>query len=155
MAQQLAKLPPEQRQMVEQMMQSQMGQVAKGFVEGKIRLTWKKTGETDEILGYKCTKYEGYLNDQPFMEARVTDKFELGDNFIALLRAHGMLPESGEGEIQPLPDFPLKTIMAMNFGMGSTREESVAVEIQKKKVPDSEFELPPGLTKTEMPLQMH
>ena len=153
-AQELENLPPEQREMVEQMMQSRMGKAMQDMMEGKFRLTWNKTGDTEKILGYKCVKYVGLLNGQPFMEVWVTDKYDLGETFIAMLRAYGIVGGEGEAEIQPLHGLPLKSITTMDLGMGKVREESVAVKVRKKKIPDSEFELPAGLTKSEANMRM-
>jgi hypothetical protein len=150
MAAQLQNLPPEQRQMMEKMMQSQMGKMTKEAMEGKFRLSWKETGETAEILGHLCKKYIGLINDQPILEAWVTDQYDVGEELASLLKAEGLLGGEGESEIQVLHGLPLKTITTVDLGTGFVREESIAVKIQEASIPASEFELPSGLTREAM-----
>ncbi len=73
---QLANLPPEQRQMVEQMMRARGGLPGANAQQAP-KLQYRAAG-SDKVGKWTCTKYEGYVGQQKTAEVCAVDPKEFG-----------------------------------------------------------------------------
>lgn len=145
MRQQLAALPEEQRKMAEQMMGSQMKPK-----EPEVEV--EKTGETKTVSGYSCTKYvvkeDGATvssvwasNSIPEFAVMKKDMEEFAKRMAAMSRASSKKKASlTEG----VDGFPMLT-----ESVDGSRTE--VTNIEAAEVPASEFEVPQGYSREEMP----
>jgi len=145
MRQQLAALPKEQREMAEKMMGSQMKQK-----EPEIEV--EKTGESKTVSGYSCTKYlvkeDGALvssvwasSSIPEFDVMRKDMEQFAKRMAVMSKASrkskGALTEGVDG-------FPMLTETADGMRTEVTK-------IEAAEVPASEFAVPEGYSKEEMP----
>ncbi|MBD3287766.1 hypothetical protein GF337_03090 [candidate division KSB1 bacterium] len=148
MQKQMEDMPPEQRKMMEKMMGDKMKSMASG--EG-MNITVKKTDETKTINGYNCRKIVYYSGDEPIMDIWLTDKYQLGSEFVKSYAQMGLIKGDLSEATKNMKGFPIKSEMQMDAGMGKKIESTTTVtKIVPTSVSDSQFELPKGLKKTEM-----
>jgi len=150
MQEQMKNMSPEERKMMEQMMGSKMAKMM-GAGEGP-QLSVKKTGEIQTVNGYKCNKVLLNSENEPLMTFWMTDKYQLGNEFMETYRKMGFFDSYIPAEMKEMKGFPIKTEMSMNTGFGNVETMTIVNKIVPQSVSTSEFELPKGLKKREMPM---
>jgi len=156
MKEELNNMPPEQRKMVEEMMQSQMDMTGEGP-----QIYYKKVASGEKMNGWICDKYEGYRKEQKVEEVWTADEAEAGmspkefntlKRMFATLDAFDMqgiqLYEFGSKEAEELQKYsgiPVKTIELNEEGQA--KETTKLKETKKQDFEDSFFQLPEGLKK--------
>lgn len=112
-----------------------------------------KTGRTDKIAGYSC---DVYAIDDPATSMHLEACSASGINLIAfgMSNPFGMLAKGGGNEdvLTQLVShgFPLR--IAYLDASGAPMMKMEATRVEKKSVPDSEFTVPTGYTKTASPI---
>lgn len=146
MKKQLESMPPEQRQMVEKM----MGKQTIGTDNSK-SIDVTQTKEKKTISGFLCTKYVlkdsgkevGTLwttNNVPNFKSMKKDFKEFGERMAAQMPLKGS--QYAEA-LKKVEGFPIQTTIG---SMTTT-----VLKIEKKSLPESEFEIPAGYKKVEPP----
>jgi hypothetical protein len=146
MKEQLAQLPEEQRKMAEEMMGSRMG-----GKEPKVEVS--KTGESSTISGFNCTKYvvkhDGQhastvwaTKDITGFETMKTDMEEFARRMKAMMKNLGS--KNPSGILEGVDGFPIQT--ETNDGW-----KTVVTRVEQKSTPATDFEVPAGYKKEEMP----
>lgn len=109
--------------------------------------TFEKSGETETILGYTCTKYV-YTSGEDTTEIWVTDQLGTfgGFNFGGRPGGRSGVPQGWASALQGKAFFPMRVIGTENGK--SFRMDVTAVE--KVSIPDSEFAPPDGWQKFDM-----
>jgi hypothetical protein len=143
MQKELAGMPPEQRQMVEQMMRERMPGMHASTVPAEVT----KTNETRQINGYACTKYvirrgqETLMtlwttNDIKDFSAMRKDFDEFAKHLAAVRRMDGDLGQS----MRQVEGFPIQT----ETGQG---RKTLVTKVEKRAITASEFDIPAGYKK--------
>jgi len=107
------------------------------------RPTITKLDEEVEILGYNCQKYKvvSTIQDQTMESFIWVSK----DIVVPYPKNSGdMLGGSGAFYFPELEGFPLKMVNNLNSGMGMVKMEMVAVNVERKAMDDSLFNIPEG-----------
>lgn len=145
MKKEMKNMSPEERKMMEKM----MGNKAGGMFgeEQKFDITVKRSGKTKSILGYNCEQIFLKLNEDPMMEMWVTDKFNIGNEFLEVYQKMGFMKGNFSDEAKQIKGIPLLTKMSMDMGMGKMDSESQVTKIVATSVSDSEFDVPSGYKK--------
>jgi hypothetical protein len=160
MQEQMAKMTPEQRAQMEKMMG---GKMPPGMMGGKPD-TWdvKNTGKTDTSEGRKCTIWilnkNGQLNEElcvvPFGSLPGNEDFEktfkeLAESFKGM--ADG-LPGAGDAvnARNSIKGYPVRTRF-FEPGGAERAMENVVTKWVEESVPSSQFDIPAGYKKKEMP----
>ena len=154
MQEQMANMPPEQREMMEKMMKENMP--GAGAPKGKT--TYKKTG-AGKVGTWACEKYESYQDGVKKSEMCVVDPPVLGfsaADFTALKDMakpfeklakdmQSMMPQDG---VDGAPKgAPVKTTV---FADGKAKSETLIKSVKKEAFGAGVFDLPTGLTKKTM-----
>ena len=150
MEEQLKNMPPEQRAMVKQMMEKQMG--GESISSKSVAVEVRKTAEKSTVAGYAVQKHEIRVGGKHREDVWVTSKISLADEvdmdklqkFMESMSVGGM----EEAAYNNSPEyfglfrqgFPLKTVIIMPGG----NVVSEAVQVEKKDIPASEFSVPSG-----------
>ena len=119
---------------------------------GALAISFKHTGKTKTIKGYKCHQVIMNMGNEPMMEMWMTKKYFLGDDFLKIYQKMGLI----KGEIpkdSKLKGFPILTKMNMNMGMGKIETETTVTKIVKTSVSDSEFNVPRGYKKIDTQME--
>ena len=164
----LQNMPPERRDMVEQMMRKQMP--AQAAAAPKIDIDIKKVGDQETIEGYPCVKYDVLRDGKRVRELWITDWSnveggeEAADAFIGLADytqkmvgafSQGMgakignSMESAYTYLKEINGFPVLT-RELNSD-GSVESESTLKSAKKQSVAPSEFQVPEGYRQQQMP----
>jgi hypothetical protein len=150
-------LMPEQRMYMVTSMKATMDKVAQEAAKKESDATLEKTGEKEKILGYTCEKYLMKSKDGD-MAMWLTDQLGtfmgLGSNaqanaFGGGRRAKGQTEQAWEKALAGKNMFPLRVV-----GLGTDGKETYRMDvtaIDKKSLPDSEFQPPADWKKFEMP----
>jgi hypothetical protein len=157
MQQQLANLPPEQRRMMEQMMQ---GRGMPGMTAPP-QVVYRQTG-SDKVGQWSCTKYEGTANGQKVVEVCTVDpkEFELSPADFDVARQltefmKTLLPEAAEGAFMngTVQDqgFAGVPVRRTSFRDGAVESVTETAEFRKEAIPAAVFETPAGFRKEAMP----
>lgn len=155
MQEQLKKLPPDQRAMVENMMKGQMG----GAGAPVEKTVYRKVG-TDKVARWTCDKYEGYRGTQKTSELCTVDPsalgfvasdFEITRKLAEFLRK--LVPKDadnvfsfGKVEDQGYSGVPIRRV----FSMGQRPTTTETTEVTRQTFPPSTFEVPAGFTKQQL-----
>jgi len=142
-------MDPEEKEMMKKMMGNKAGSFFGNG--GSLAISFKHTGKTKTIKGYKCHQVVMNMSGEPMMDMWLTNKYSLGDDFLKIYQKMGLI----KGEIpkdSKLKGFPILTKMNMNMGMGKMETETTVTKIVKTKVSDSEFEVPRGYKKLDNPM---
>jgi len=159
----LKNVPPEQRAMMEKMIQGRMPPQAASPARSTIEL--RRTSESGNKNGYPCVKYEATLDGRKVREIWVTqwDNVEGGDEaagafeamaeFFAQMR--DSMPEFGQDEndnpfehMKEMNGFPVLTYEYATDG--SLRSESALSSSTRRSVAPEEFEPPSGYKQRQM-----
>jgi len=164
MQQQLAELPPDQRVQAEEMMKRQ-GIELPGSNPIPVKITLKKTNDTNKIAGYESVKYEIYRNGK--LDEEIWTSKEIGfeeeidmnkmTDYMSELRkieeslggASSVSNESEQAYIEVFSSgFPMKTT---DYPVSGTSIVEEIVKVSKKQIDSSEFRAPEGYK--EVPLE--
>lgn len=146
MKEQLAQLPPEQREMIEKNM--------KGMMPGaQSAPVYRKLG-TDKAGAWSCDKYESSLDGVKRAELCVANPKAIGipagdyNGFRDLLKPYEKLVRDMVAFLPPaeLEGVPVKSVF---FRDGKANEESQVKSIKSENLAAATFDLPAGLTKRE------
>lgn len=159
---QMKNLPPEQRQMMEQMMKGKMSTATpKKAPQG----AYKKTASGEKVNQWICDKYEGYFEGKKIKELWTTDwkqfglsaeEFnvfkEIGEFFEGLAKNAPMTFDKVGSEEwakeQGYAGIPVKTLSYLDGQLQGTMEITAA---RRQDFNASLFDLPAGLKKKEFP----
>lgn len=154
---QMKSMPPEQRAMMEKMMQGRTAMQPK-------KTTYKKVASGLKVNNWVCNKYEGYLEGVKKKEICTTDWKKLGITSKYLDVMHGLsefLSEftgekssffrMGSKEWEKEQGYSGLPVKSISYSQGNIKNISELQEITKKDVPASFFDLPKGLIKKENP----
>lgn len=145
MKDELDRMPPQQRALVEQMVGK------RGAAAGEERVEVRKTGVEKTIAGYRCQEYVVEVAGKEQLRACTTEQitgFEsMRDDWWQFQRGavRGM-PILGKAQLEAyrqIPGFPLET------QVGATR--AVIRKVDRATPPASEFEVPPGYERRPAP----
>jgi hypothetical protein len=161
----LAKLPPEQRKMMEDMLKGRGGRGFPGVpnagaAAASERTVYKRTG-TSKVGQWSCTTYEGFRGAEKVSEICAAEgrdfgltaaDFQVARQLADFLR--GMLPQVadqialyGSPEEQGFSGFPVRRTTLVNGQPASVTE---VTEVKREAIPASIFEVPAGFTKENM-----
>ena len=144
MEEQMKDMPPEERAMVEKMMGSQMSKMMGGDDEAG-ELSLKRTGKKEKISGLNCQQVVVTIDDEPFVEMWVTDKYELGGELFTIYEKMNLFKYKPNEDMKKFKSFPMKTVFTIDMGMGTMRNVTTVSEVVKTSVKESEFDLTKGL----------
>jgi len=164
MQEQLKNMPPEQRQMVEQMMRARglgAGPTRGGGPPASERIEYRRTG-TDKVAQFPCTKYEGYRGQAKVVEVCAAEPRDLGvtaadfevtrqfAEFIKIMlpQAADQIATYGSVEEQGFAGFPVRRT---SFRNGAVEFMTETTEFRRETLPASTFETPAGFTKEAVP----
>ena len=145
----MKKMSAEERKMMKKMMGGKMNSIM--GEEGKMNISIKKTGERKTIGGFKCKKYVYYLDNDPMVDFWMTDKYQLGSEFVEVYQKMGMFKGNITEESKKMKGFPIQTHSKIETGMGKFESVVTVTKITPKSISNSEFNLPKGLKKQSMP----
>lgn len=160
MEEQLANMPPEQRQMVERMMKGKMGQQAPQM-QAPQETEVKRTGSRETIHGYPCVKYEVWRGGQKVREIWATDWRKAGvkkgtlDVFKDMARFQREMFASMKGagsqrggfsEFEKIDGFP---ILTRDYENSKVRSETLFKSAKEKKMDAAIFDPPKGYTEAQ------
>ncbi len=172
MEQALAQVPPEQRAMVERMMQGNMGGLGGMGGPSPIEVEMPKieireTSRTDTINGYDCTYFESYEDNQKegdhcvatWSELGVSDNIQHSFNAMAEMM-EGFLEQLGSmtgGEVDSnvlayLKDMEGYPVLSRQYSNGQAESESILSSIVEQDLDESEFSPPEGYSQQSMGL---
>jgi hypothetical protein len=158
-------LPPEQRQMMEKMMQGR-GMPAMQPA-GATKIVYKKAASSEKVNQWACAKYEGYREAEKVKDVWTTDWKSFGltaENFKLMQDLSEFFKdfakdmaasfdqigsEEWEKE-QGYTGIPVKTL---SYANGKLRDATEVTEVKQESLAATLFDLPPGLTKKEMPFK--
>ena len=160
MQEQLKNLPPEQRQIVEQMMRGRGG-LPGGPPAAAPKVQYRAAG-SDKAGQWTCAKYEGYVGQQKTSEVCTVDPKEFGlsaadfdvarqfGDFMKTLMptASGEMFVNGTPDDQGFSGIPVRQTSFQNGKVQSVRE---ITEFRRETVPASAFEVPAGFRKEAAP----
>ncbi len=149
MAEAMKDMDPAEREQMKKMMRDKMG----GMMgeEGTLAVSFEPTAKKKTIQGYDCHLVIMKMGDKPMIEMWLTDKFNIGDDFIKTYQKMGLF----KGDVATnfnLKGFPIYTVLDMDMGMGKMKTETTVIKIVSTSISDSEFELPKGYKKIEHPM---
>ncbi len=151
----LESLPPDQREMVEKMIKERELESGKPAT-GKIVISIKNSEVSEEISGYKASKYEVFHNDVLNEELWLTNDLDI-QNELDLKKMSNLMTEFKKVNKRLGDDtvvnedafinlfanggFPLKTV---DRSFGETVYIEEVVDIKKQDIPKDNFNLPSG-----------
>ncbi len=151
----LESLPPEQREMVEKMIKKRELESGKNST-GKIVISIKNSGVSENISGYKASKYEVFHNDKLNEELWLTNDLNIQKE-LDLKKMSNLMTEFKKVNKRLGDDtvvnedafinlfanggFPLKTV---DRSFGETVYIEEVVDIRKEDIPADNFKLPSG-----------
>ncbi len=144
MADKMAKLNPQQRQMMQEMLGDKFN--AMFGEKSSMEASFKVTGKTKNINGYKCKQVIMLLNKTPLMEMWLTDRYNLGTDFLEYYEKSGLV-QGKISNIKELTGFPIYTKVETSNKYGNSVEEMTVKKIVRTKISDKEFEIPAGYKK--------
>jgi hypothetical protein len=145
MKEQMNKKDPEQRKMMEKMMGKKMSDMFGS--EGGMEITLKRSGKKQKVMDYDCEQVIMFLNNEPLLEMWMTDKYDLGTEFLELYHRMGLMKGKLSEEAKKIRGISLLTKTAFDIGMGKMESTTKVTRIVPTAVSDSEFEVPRGYTK--------
>lgn len=145
MKEQMKSMDPEQRKMMEKMMGKKMSGMS--GAEGGMDITIKRSGKKQRVMDYDCEQVIMFLNNEPLLEMWMTDKYDLGTEFLELYHRMGLMKGKLSDEAKKIRGIALLTKTAFDAGMGKMESTTKVTKIVPAAVADSEFEVPRSYTK--------
>ncbi len=147
MEKELAKLPAEQRQAIEQMMGG----------TGGAAVSYRPAGHDEKVGAYVCTRYEVLQQDERTAEiwAAPLDQLQIHpEEFKTLTDLGRLLEPLGEqgpvGQIKQMTSMEGFPVRSVSYAAGQAIAEQRVVKAERKTFEPSLFELPRGLRKTDV-----
>jgi hypothetical protein len=159
MQEQMKNLPPEQRKMMEQMMQGKMS----ATVPEEPKIAYKKVASGEKINRWTCDKYEGSAKGDreeiwttDWRQAGLTESdFKVmqsaGEFFAGLPQQQPFMYKVGSKEWEKEHGYPGLPIRTIRYSGAQVQHRTEIKEIRRQDFAVSLFELPGGLQKKEMP----
>jgi hypothetical protein len=160
MEQQLASLPPSQREMMEKMMKQQMPMGLGAVAEPDY--TKVESGVT--VHGWTCDRYEGTRDGKKVVDVWTVEPAELGvrrDDFAVLAELGEFFQGLAKNLGASFPNFKMDAdegagfdgipVRYVSYDGGSVRSEHEVEEVSQQTFDAALFELPDGLEKKDMP----
>ena len=158
MKERLARMPPEQRAKLEELMGGPGG-AAMGTVS-PVKTEFRRTG-TDKVGRWTCDKYEGFTNGTKVSEVCTVDPKALGvtpadfeiskqvGTFFQKIVPQGVDQILGVGtlETQGYVGVPIRRV---RYAGGQVRSTSEVVDVKRQTFPASSYEVPAGFTRQTM-----
>ncbi len=145
MEKELAKLPPEQRQAVEQMMGGAGAPVS-----------YRAAGHDEKVASFVCTRYEVLQGDERTAEiwAAPLDQLHIQpEEFKTLTDLGRLLEPLGEqgpvGQIKQMSSMEGFPVRSVSYAAGQAIAEQRVVKAERKTFEPGLFDLPRGLRKTD------
>ncbi|MDZ7263540.1 MAG: DUF4412 domain-containing protein [candidate division KSB1 bacterium] len=148
MKEQMNQMDPEQRKMMEKMMGKKMSDMFGS--EGGMEISLKRSGKKQQIMGYECEQVFMYMNNEPLLEMWMTEKYDLGTEFLELYHRMGLMKGKLSDDARKIHGISLLTKTAFDTGMGKLETTTKVTRIVPTSVSDSEFEVPRGYTKQKL-----
>ena len=154
---QMANMPPEQRKMMEDMMKGKMGMM--GAAQAKPTISLKELG-SEKVGAYNTTHYEMLVNGErsqeiwaaPFDQAKMTASdiktFQDMAKFFESITRNVPTGSYSFNNMDQLKGFPVKSVQ---YSGGKPSHEWNMVSVEQKSIDGSQFALPAGFKKAEMP----
>lgn len=151
----MAKVPPEMRAKVEEMMKG------RGMATAPVKTEYKKTG-TDKVGKWTCDKYEGYQNGQKTSEVCTVDPSALGlaagdfavtsqfATFFEKLVPQSMVQVFSLGQAAQPGAFSGLPVRSISTSNGRTMTSEIT-DVSRQTFPDSVFVAPAGFQKEASP----
>jgi hypothetical protein len=146
MAEEMKNMSPEERKMMEKFMGSKMAAMM-GAEEETVQLSLKSTDKKDIIGDYECKLVVMTLNEEPFVNMWVTDKYDVGGELFNFYRKMNVFQYEPTKEMKTFKGFPVKMESTMDMGMGAVTNTTTVSKVVETSLKGSEFELPKGLKK--------
>ncbi|HSC77444.1 MAG TPA: DUF4412 domain-containing protein [Candidatus Acidoferrales bacterium] len=147
MEKELAKLPPEQRQAIEQMM---------GGPAGAGAVSYRAAGRDEKVDSFVCTRYEVLQQDERTAEIWAAPLEQLHiqpEEFKTLTDLGRLLEPLGEqgpvGQIKQMSSMEGFPVRSVSYAAGQAIAEQRVVKAERKTFEPGLFELPRGLRKTD------
>ena len=152
---QMARMPPEQRKMIEDMMKQRMG----GAASAAPAITVQEKGKGEKVGPFNTTRYEVQTNGQRSSEvwAASASELHLQDSEFKTFQAMAKfyepmtrnLPKGSwsAGPLQQIQGFPVKTVV---YDGQRPSYEWAVTNVEQRSLESSLFTLPSGLRKQEM-----
>lgn len=151
----LKEMPPEQREAYEQFMEGMEEETKEPTAEKKLKVEVRKTSEMATVVGYSTQKYQVWVDGELKEELWISTEINLKDEidlkkFVQFIKA-----ASGPGEeelYESSPEYmglmkqgyPLRSI---EYDQGEEQTVTEVVKVEKRQIPDSEFEVPKSYRK--------
>lgn len=148
MMKEMKDMPPEQRKHVEKMMGSKMSTLMGS--EEEVELSLKRTYEKENVNGYNCEHVVVTVNNDPFIDMWITDKFDLGGALFNFYKKMNIFKYEPTKELREFKGFPIKTVHTMDMGMGTVKNVTTVTKVIATSLKETEFDVPKGFQKKEM-----
>jgi len=163
MAEALAKVPAEQREMLEKMMQQPMGQMDSPAAPAAADI--RQTRRKDTVNGFECIYYEYYEEEHKTREYCVAqwDALGSGEDISGVVRAMAKFSTELAQEFSNMAAVPMSSgpfadmsdidgfpVLTRRFSDGRAVEETVLTKVTNKTIADSEFQPPAGYVERNM-----
>jgi len=147
MREKMKDMPPQQRKMMKKMMGS-LGN------NEPMSIKIVETKETKTINAHKCRKVKMIMGEDAVVIMWLTNKYDLGDEFVHLYKRMNMLKGDLPKNVSKLRGFAIQSISSIGLGNGKKMmSETSVLRIVPKKIPLADFSLPRGYKK--MKFQMN
>lgn len=158
MQEHMKELPPEQRKMVEQMMQGKMQATTPETPKKAPKTVYKKVASGEKVNRWVCDKYVGNARDKEevwttdWNKAGVTTEDlkvmqHIGEFFAGLSRQQPFMTPPGIRATEEEQGFPGLPIRTLHYSGPQVRTRMEITDIQRQDLAASLFELPSGLQK--------
>ena len=144
MNEKMKQLSDEDRQMMQQMLGDKF---SKMLTQRELpQLSFKITGKSKTINGFKCKQAVLLLDNSPMMELWITDKYYMGDDFLKYYEKTGLL-KGKLPKAKELKGFIVSSRMEASTPLGSSVTQTTVTKVVPQKLSDKEFEIPAGYRK--------
>lgn len=159
MQQQLEKLPPEQRAMMEKMMKARLGAMAGAGQAEPEKTVYRKTGESGSVEGWECDYYEGTRGGQKAEVVCATDwqEFNVEPSDFQIFRKMGefigkiapgadsrQLFKIGDEDWEANQGFPGVPVERILYRDGQAVEQQRLEELRREEIPADVYAAPSG-----------
>lgn len=151
----LEEMAPEQREAYKQFMEGMEEETKEATPEKKVKVEVKKTSEKASVAGYSTQKYQVWVDGELKEELWISTEINLKDEIDLKKFVQFIQALSGAGEEESYESSPeymglMKQgywLRSINYSLGKKGTVREATKVEKKRVPDSEFEVPKSYRK--------
>ncbi len=149
----MQQLPPDQREMIRKQMESMTPRGTSRDKEMALKI--EETSEKADIAGYSARKYRVMVDGEPAEDLWISDQINISDE-IDLDKMYNMTDSMkgpmAEQSYESTPEYRalqrkglrLKSIDYSSGYGGAPGEVTIVRKVEKKSIPDSEFQIPAG-----------